>query len=326
MNNRAASGKRDAKNTLLSKKSTLAKRWPCYAGSIIRTVFIIGFSYLFLFPIFYMLVTAVQDPALLDPSVMWIPKGISLLGFKGAVTSLRLSQSMPLTAVNTLFSTLASLVSCSMVGYGFARFKFPFKNLAFALVLLTIIVPPQALIMSNYLNFFFFDFGGILSLFGIQINLLNTPWVFVLPAMFASGLRGGLFIFIFRQFFQGLPKELEEASKIDGCGPFRTYTQIMVRLALPAFMTVLLFSLIWHWNDFYNSAIYFTGEIKPVPVMLSNLSIAIKQDGIASTTFITESRMFIQAGILLSIMPLLVIYLLTQRFFTESIAKSGIVG
>ena len=130
--------------------------------------------------------------------------------------------------------------------------------------------------MSTYLNYWFFDFGGILNLFGIDsVNILNTAWVFVLPALFGTGLRNGLYIFIFRQFFLGQPKDLEEAARIDGCGPFKTFIRIMVPLAGPAFVTVLLFSIVWHWNDFYSSSIYFTNEVKPISCMLQNLQDAL---------------------------------------------------
>jgi len=301
------------------------KRAPSIFAFLLRLFFIIGFSYLFLFPFFYVCVTVFQDPALIDPGVVWIPKGFSMKGLTGVIKKINFFDSAWLTAQISVLSTLASLFSCSLVGYGFARYKFPLKNAAFFLVILTIIVPPQTLVMSNFLNFWFFDFGGLLSPFEIKINLVNTIWTFVLPSIFASGLRCGLFIFIFRQFFSGMNKELEEAAKIDGCGAFATYFKIMVPLAIPAFVTVLLFAFIWHWNDYYNSVVYFTGDVKPLSVMLSNLEYQLKWDGsFGKKAF--ELRMYLMSSVLLFISPLMVLYLFTQRFFTESIEKTGIVG
>ena len=275
-----------------------------------------------------MVVTTFQSPTTAsDPSVVWVPKVLSLDGILGGWEFLQFSESATLTAIITIFGTAASIVSCALVGYGFARFNFPLKNLIFVLVILTIIVPPQTIIMSSYLNYWFFDFGGILSLFGVQINLLNTAWVFVLPAIFATGIRNGLYIFIFRQFFLGQPKDLEEAARIDGCGPFKTFIRIMVPLAVPAFVTVLLFSIVWHWNEFYSSTIYFTNEIKPISCMLNNLSNALAIGGV-QTRDVTkyEVRMYLMGGTLLSILPPLVLYIFTQRLFTESIERTGLVG
>ncbi len=299
-----------------------------FVFKLFRFLFIFGLCYLFLFPLLYIVTTAFQDPAAAnDPTVVYIPKALSLVGLKGAWTSLKFSDSALLTLIITVFGTAASIVSCAMVGYGFARFNFPLKNVAFVLVLLTIIVPVQIIVSANYLNYWFFDFGGILKMFGITLNLLNSPWVFVLPAIFATGLRNGLFIFIFRQFFAGQPKDLEEAARIDGCGPFKTFARIMVPLATPAFVTVLLFSIVWHWNEYYSSAIYFTTAIKPISCMLSNLRDAITMGGLASGYSSTyQVRSFLMAGTLLSILPPLVLYIFTQRFFTESIERTGLVG
>ena len=296
---------------------------------LFRTLFIIGLSYLFLFPLLYMIVTAFQDPSTAnDPSVIWIPKSLSMVGITGGWKFLKFSESVILTTIITVFGTAGSIISCAMVGYGFARFKFPLKNIAFVLVILTIVVPVQTIIMSTYLNYWFFDFGGILKLFGIDsVNILNTAWVFVLPSLFGTGLRNGLYIFIFRQFFLGQPKDLEEAARIDGCGPFKTFIRIMVPLAGPAFVTVLLFSIVWHWNDFYSSSIYFTNEIKPLSCMLQNLGNALKMGTVwDSNTTQYEVRMYLMGGTLLSVLPPLLLYVFTQRFFTESIERTGLVG
>jgi multiple sugar transport system permease protein len=214
-----------------------------------------------------------------------------------------------------------------MAGYAFARFSFPFKKILFGVVILMIILPPQTLIMPNYLQYRFFDFGGVTSLFGYSINLLDTPYVFVIPAMFAAGLKAGLFIFIFRQFFSGLPKELSEAARIDGCGAFTTFLKVMVPCAVPAFITVLLFSFIWYWNEYYSSAMFFAGEIRPLTVMLNSLGNRLALSGqLDPSTTPFQSRMYMQAGALMTIAPLLILYMFTQKYFTESIERTGIVG
>lgn len=300
---------------------------------LFRSLFIVGLCYLFLFPLFYMVSVSLQDlNTIYDPSVIWIPKKISFNGILATLKVLRYFDSISLTAKISIGSTIMTLISCSLVGYGFARFDFTEKKLAFALVMLTIIVPPQTILISSYLNYRFFNFGGILNfmtLFGGSgsINLLNTSWTFILPSMFACGLRGGLFIFIFRQFFVGMPKDLEEAAKIDGCNALKTFVRIIVPLATPAFITVLLFSFIWHWNDLYSSAMYFTQQVRPVTVMLQSLDNLLKSANLYSSSQSPyEVRIYMEAGCLLTILPPLVLYIFTQKYFTESIERTGIVG
>ena len=298
-----------------------------YAYKIFRFCFIFGFSYLFLFPLLYMLSTSLQSPTdAVNPLAIWVPEHFSFAAFGEALKHLNFKESFPLTASITVFSTLGTIFSCSLTGYAFGRYEFPFKKILFVFVVLMIIIPPQALVMSNYLQYRFFSFGGILKIFGKSINLLGSPWVFILPSFMASGLRAGLYIFIFRQFFSGISKELEEAASIDGCGPIRTFYQIMIPLAVPAFVTVLLFSIIWYWNDYYSASIYFVDEIKPLTVMLKNLNGTLISSGVVGGSNPLNSRMFIQAGALITIAPLLILYLFTQRFFTESIERTGIVG
>ena len=127
---------------------------------IVRTLFIIGLCYLFLFPVVYMIITALQDPAFAnDPSSIWIPKKLSLVAIKGAMEALNFWPSLGITARISLFSTIASLISCSLAGYGLARFKIPGKKIVMALLFLTILVPPQLLLTAQYVNFRYFDFG-----------------------------------------------------------------------------------------------------------------------------------------------------------------------
>ena len=312
------------------KRSSTSVLW-----KIFRFLLLLGISYIFLFPVLYMLSIAVRSPeSVNDPSCIWIPRELSLESIKTATTVLKYQESITLTTIIALGGTLGSLVSCSLVGYGFARFRFREKNLLFALLLITIVVPPQNIVLSSFLNFRFFDVFGLMSLLHKlipaipdHINLINTPWTFILPSFFASGLRAGLFIYIFRQFFSGMPEELEQAACIDGCGYFSTYIRVILPLARPVFITVLLFSFVWHWNDYHLSAIYFN-DTMPISVMLNQMH-ALLQDA-KLYNFVTNTpdqiRTYLQAGCLLTILPPLVIYAFTQRFFTESIERTGIVG
>jgi len=316
-------------------RSVLKKNAGSWAWKIFRSLLLIGISYIFLFPVLYMISVSIRHPdAVNDPSSIWIPRKVSLESIKTAMEVLQFGKSVTQTLIIAVGGTIASLLSCSLVGYGFARFKFKEKNIAFALLLLTIIVPPQTIVMSSFLNFRFFDFFGILKLLHRvvpavpeNINLSNTPLTFIMPALFASGLRSGLFVYIFRQFFLGMPSELEEAARIDGCGSFSTFFKIIIPLANSAFITVLLFSFIWHWNDFYLSTIYYNDNY-PISVMLNQITRALQDAKIynISTNTPDQIRTYLQAGSLLTISIPLIIYIFTQRFFTESIERTGVVG
>ncbi len=302
---------------------------------IFRFLLLIGICYIFLFPVIYMLSVAVRGPDTVnDPSVVWIPREFSLDSIKTAIDILEYPRAITTTLIIAVASTVGSLISCSLAGYGFARFKFKEKNIAFALVMLTIIVPPQTTIISSFVNYRNFDCFGILKLVHLifpsvdaGINLINTPWTFILPAFFGAGLRAGLFIYIFRQFFAGMPKDLEEAAMIDGCGALRTFVQVMLPLAKSAFITVLLFSFVWHWNDYVQAAMYFNDN-QPISVMLNQMQSLLQDAKLFNVVTNTpdEIRTYLQAGCLLTILPPLVLYIFTQRFFTESIERTGIVG
>lgn len=302
---------------------------------IFRFLLLVGICYIFLFPVIYMLSVAVRSPETVnDPSIVWIPRKISFKSIETAIEILEYTRAVTTTVVIAIGSTLGSLISCSLVGYGFARFNFKEKNIAFALVMLTIIVPPQTTIISSFINYRNFDAFGIMSFLHLiippipeSINLINTPWTFILPSFLGSGLRAGLFIYIFRQFFAGMPKDLEEAAWIDGCGAFRTFIQVMLPLAKSAFITVLLFSFVWHWNDYVQASMYFNDN-QPISVMLNQMQALLQDAKLFNVVTNTpdEIRTFLQAGCLLTILPPLILYIFTQRFFTESIERTGIVG
>ncbi len=312
------------------KKNSTGFMW-----SIFRFFLLLGVCYIFLFPVLYMISIAVRGPDTVnDPSIVWIPREISFSSIKTATEILDYPRAITTTIILSVGGTIGSLISCALAGYGFARFNFKEKGLLFGLVILTIIVPPQTTIISSFINYRNFDFFGITKLLHLiipaippTISLVNTVWTFILPALFASGLRAGLFIFIFRQFFAGMPKDLEEAAWIDGCGTLRTFIQVMLPLAKSAFITVLLFSFVWHWNDYVQSSMYFNAN-QPISVMLNQMQSLLQDAKLFNVAKNSpdEIRTYLQAGCLLTISPPLILYIFTQRFFTESIERTGIVG
>lgn len=293
---------------------------------------IITMSYLFMFPLYYMLVVSFQRPDLaVDPTSVYVPKAFSTEAYKIAFKQLDYKNSALLSLIISVLSTALATISCSLTGYAFARFEFKGKKIAFLFVMLLIVIPPQQIIVPQYLMYKSFNFGGLLSLFGVELNLLNTPFVFVLPSMFSVGLKAGIFIFIFRQFFLGQPRELEEAAKIDGCGALQTFIKVMAPLAKPAFVVVIMLCIIWHWNDYYSSSMFFIDKIKPIMVCLERLRQNVAEigslPGLPKGNYTPVIlRMYLQAGVVLTITPPLFLYVFMQKQFVESIDRTGIVG
>lgn len=297
--------------------------------SIFRYVFLISVSYIILYPLFAMIANSIMNSKdILDTSVIWITKNPTFNNFKVAWECLTYPTSLLQTLLIGGVSAALEIFSCAIAAYGFARYKFKGKNLLFGLVLFTAIVPTQIMVIPLFLNYKYFDFAGLLTLIGkiipmeqSFIDLTNTPFCFWLPSLFGVGLRSGLFIFIYRQFFIGLPKELEEASWIDGAGPLKTFFRIVIPSSGTVFLTVSIFAVIWHWNEYYESVIFFQ-TAQPLSVMLSSVTTSLSNLRISPNAQIP----YVCAACLLFILPMLIMFVILQKKFIQSIDRVGIVG
>lgn len=293
--------------------------------SICRALFLFGMGFVLLYPLLLALSISFREQQdMLNPAVVWIPRHFTLDNIKNVIEQMDYWNALKNTLSLTFISVILQVASCAFVGYGFARFNFRCKNLLFALVIFTIIVPPQVVYIPNYLMYKDFNFFGIGSLVGLftgkdlTVNLLNTPYVLYLPALLGVGIRSGLFIYIFRQFYRNLPKELEDAAYIDGCGYYKTFFRIILPNARTSILTVLLFSVVWYWNDYFMTSMY--TSINTVSTALSMLA----ESSVNLDAYIKPS--LLQSGCLLVMLPLLILYLCCERFFTGGIERSGIVG
>ena len=302
--------------------------------TLFRAAFLFGLSFVLLYPLIYMLSMAFRTPAdMANPAVVWIPRNYTLQNIRDAIKFMEYSKAFINTVRLGFVSSFFQIISCAFIGYGFARFTFKFKSLIFGLVLFTIIVPPQVLYVPTFLMYKDFDPLGILkiieSITGNRpyVNILDTALTLYLPAILGIGIRSGFFIYIYRQFFRGLPRELEDAAYIDGAGIYGTFLRIVVPNALPAFLTVILFSIVWYWNDYFFSSMYFS-QTKTISTALAGLVDAFTTDTafdyIRTDPYLITTRL--QAGCLLAISPILILYVILQKYFTESIERTGIVG
>jgi multiple sugar transport system permease protein len=256
-----------------------------------------------------------------DPTVMWIPRHFTLNIIKETMTAMDFWNTLKTTLVLNIGCSLVQVASCALTGYGFARFKFRFKGLLFGIVIMMILVPPQVIALPLYTQFRYFGIRGLFT-----VNLIDTMWTMYLPAITGNGIRSGLMILIFRQFFRGLPKELEDAAYLDGCGPFETYVKIMIPNAKTSFLTVFLFSIVWYWNDFYVSSSFFT-QNNTVALMLKNLNATLTAQLFNNQSVsVRQIIVWLESGCLLSILPLLVMYTFLQKYFVEGVERSGLTG
>ncbi|WP_372661769.1 carbohydrate ABC transporter permease [Cohnella sp.] len=198
-------------------------------------------------------------------------------------------------------TVIATVVSSLLVAYGFARFRFPMKNVLFSMMIATLMLPNAVIIIPSYL--LFRNFGW-----------LDTYWTFIIPAAFATY---PFFIFMLVQFFRGLPRELDESAVVDGCNSFKILTHILLPLCKPAIVSAALFQFIWTWNDFFNSLIYIN-SVKKYPISLG-LRMSLDNSSISNWDQV-------MAMSVLSVLPCLLIFFFAQRYFVEGIATTGIKG
>jgi multiple sugar transport system permease protein len=204
---------------------------------------------------------------------------------------------------NTLFYALAGMVgtviSSSLVAYGFARFRFPFKNLLFTILIATIILPPAVTLVPTY-----FFFVKVLGWGG-------TWWPLIVPQFFANAYN----VFLLRQYFMTIPREMEEAAMIDGAGPIRTFLRVIVPQAMPAITAVALFHFFFAWNDFFGPLIYISGkrELTPISIGLNAFN----------SLYGSEPQFTMAASIVTMILPV-AIFFLAQRVFIQGIVITGV--
>ncbi|MBM7582106.1 multiple sugar transport system permease protein [Caldicoprobacter guelmensis] len=297
-----------------------------------RLVLLIGLSFVILYPIFKKISFAIRAKSdLYSPIVVWIPQNFSLENFRYAIEMMDYWKTLLNTTTLCLLTTILTLISCGLAGYGFARLRFKGSNLLFAGVIFTILVPPTTIFIPVYLNLKDFTLMGLIPLItGKPVNLMDSYWPFVLTSMTANSFKGGLFIFIFRQFFRGIPRELEEAAYVDGASVTKTFTSIMLPNAIPAIITVGLFSFVWQWNDSFYTTMYLPSA-KVIATQLASLpyNLSIKLTSMLGGSAKADPfylSMVQDTGILLAMLPLIILYIFTQRYFVESIERTGIVG
>ena len=304
------------------------------AWFIFRLVILIGISYIVLFPFFSKIAGSIMSPEdFVDVTVRLIPKNFTLGTYKAIILENGYLQALKNTLILSLSTAVIQTLVCCFIAYGLAKFKFKGNKAIFFAVLLTMIIPHQTLNFSFSLNFTYFDvFGiiGLLSKIGILdesmsqgISLMNTHWPLILMSFGGLAFKNGLYIFMLRQFFHGVPDELEESAYIDGSGVYRTFVQIILPLSIPMMVTVFLFAFCWQWtDDFYTNLFYSTARMKLMPTIVG-IPPSLKLDYAGKSLY--EAAIKNTCGILI-IAPLIVLYSFGQKFLVQGIERSGLTA
>ena len=232
--------------------------------SICRSFLLIGLAYIVLYTIVYIIVVSVRSSEeMLDPAVVWITHRFTLSNFKYAIEYMEYWGALFRTSFVSLSCTVLQCFSCAFAGYGFARFDFKGRGVLFGCAILTLLVPTQVTMLPQFINY-------VRAETALHIPLIDTPVPLMANAVLGMGLRSGLFIYLFRQFFRNMPKELEEAAYIDGCSPMKAYFRVILGNAKSIFLVVFLLSLVWYWNDYYTVPIFYSSSY-PLSIVLQNL-------------------------------------------------------
>ena len=304
---------------------------------LFRYALLIGISYVVIFPIIKMISSSFTSAyELYTEDSGFLPDRPTFENFKHSMFGKNATFKYFEYATNSvkiaLISTALQLFSCSLVGYGLGRYKFKGNALVYACVLFTIILPIQTVIVPLYYECRWFDIFGIGKIIGLftgetfTVSILKNYMAFYVPALVAVGFNSGIYIFLFRQFFASMPRDLEEAAKIDGCNPLTIYLRVMLPNIKPVIVTVALLSVIYYWNDSLLSGVFILQDEDGMPLMVALEEAVARQSFFNKTLDAMTWQADRYAIILASVTPLMIFFLIGQRFFVECMDRSGSKG
>ena len=328
---------------------------------IFRLCLLIGIAYVVLFPFLTKIASSFMAPAdFVDVTVRLIPKNFTLDTYKAVLSELGYWKAFAGTFTLSLSCALVQMFICSLIGYGFAKFRFRGNKLLFILVMLTMIIPHQTLQLSMFMTFRYFDIleifgflaGGGITIFGHTflegviditalfpegseiakiwtangLNLCNTYAPLIIMSVTGLAFKNGLYIYMLRQFFTGVPDALEESAYLDGAGTMRTFFQIILPLSVPMMITVFLFAFCWQWTDDFYTTMFFTSTAKDsikLLVQIVGIPSSLKMEYAGRDLYYAAIRN--TCGLVI-ILPLVILYLFCQNFLVQGIERSGLTA
>ena len=326
---------------------------------IVRLVLLVGISYIVLFPFFSQIAGSLMAPDdFVDVTVRLIPKNFSIDMYKAIWEELHYFDAFRNTLFLSVSTALIQTFVCCLIAYGIAKFKFKGSGIIFLAVIFSLIVPHQTLQLSLFMNFRYFDILGIFGFLNggaitvpftdiklfeglidiipntwsrftpYGITLTNTYWPLMIMSVCGLAFKNGLYIFMMRQFFHGVPDELEESAYVDGSGVFRTFFQIILPLSIPMMVTIFLFAFSWQWTDQFYTGLFFIGPQDYRPLMMPDI-LQVPEHFVTTYDYagksLYENVIKNTAGIMI-IFPLVIMYLFGQKYLVQGIERSGLVG
>lgn len=261
-------------------------------------------SVVMVLPVVWMVSTSLKEPAQVfrfPPE--WIPNPVRWRNYPDALTAMPFGRYVMNTLIITVLNMVGVLFSASLAAYGFARLRFPGRDVIFWILLSTLMLPQAVVLIPRYIEFRY-------------LGWIDTWKPLIVPNFFASGVGGVFYMFLLRQFFRTIPGELSDAARVDGASEFRIYWQIIMPLSRPALIVVLIFTFLDNWNNFQEPLIFLSTPEK--------FTVAL---GLASFRgLFTTQWHLLMAATTVTILPVVVLFLILQRYFVRGVVLTGLKG
>ena len=283
------------------------------AWYIFRLALLVGIAFVVIEPFITMIIQSLKAPVdYRDSTVVNVPRNLSIAVYKAIFVDGAYIATFFKTLALSLGMALLQMVSCCLVGYGLAKFKFRGNKIVFFCVILTLVIPHGTLQSAIYYYF-------------SQLRMLNTIFPLALMSITALAFKNGLYIFLLRQFFRGVPDELEESAYLDGANTLRTFVQVILPISIPMLITVFLFSFCWQWTDDFYVPLFYLKVPRPDFVVFITDKLPFMSLQAAEFSVIPQSAITYGIG-LMACLPLIILFLFCQKYLVQGIERSGIIG
>ncbi len=292
-------------------------------GGIVRLTamyaLLAGISFIFLYPLLQMIANSFMSlEDLIDPTVIWLPSKLVFGNYQKAIEVLNYWKVLRVSITVALWPTIIGVASSAVIGYGFARHDFPGKKVWLFILVAVFLLPTLLMSIPTYVIY-------------NELKMLESLKAYIYPALTGFGLRQSVFILIFYQFFRMVPSELCESAEVDGANSAQVFFKIAIPMVIPAFIICVLYSFVWYWNETTLAITYFKGKYTTLQIALSQFESIYRHLFPSGNIGLgSANEMFNQgvlfAGTTLSILPLIILYIFTQRWFVESADRAGIAG
>ena len=284
-----------------------------FLPAILIYALLVLFGFIFVYPLLYMLTDSfmsVND--LLDSNVHYLPRTLEWNNYFEAWKVLNYPKSLGQTLLISVLPAILQTAVCALTGWGIARYEFKGRKVLFALIIFTFILPSCLIALPT------------VELY-TKLKLSGTLFAYLIPALFGQGFKSAVFILIFYQYFKSIPKTIIEAAEIDGANTFTVFFKIGIPSAISAVLLTFLLSVVWYYNETVLARIYFGSVFTTLPLGLESFETAFAEMHQGESASKVNEAIYM-AGTILNILPLIILYAFTQRFFIQGMDKAGITG